>query len=204
MNYNTNRKKLILPEYGRNIQIMIDHLLTIPDREARTAAANQIVNLMAQQNPQYRNQPEFIQKLWDHLHIMADYQLDVDSEYPKPEKPLSYRKTLKKPAYPGNAPKYRFYGKSLEMSLLKAAEMPEGEERSQLINTLVTFMVLSYKMWNSEKVSDEIIIKHVYELSKGKIEITQVPDVYYVPEKPVQKKSMKKNKKKKNSKSKNY
>ncbi len=205
MNYNTHRDPLVFPEYGRNIQLMVDHLLTIPDKETRSIAAQQVVNLMAQQNPQYRNLPEYMQKLWDHLHIMAGYKLDVDSEYPKPEKPLGYRRNPKKPEYPGNPPKYRFYGKSLEKAIEKAAEMPEGEDRDQLINSLVSFMVLSYKIWNTEKVPDELIIKHLHELSHGKITISQVPEVFYVPERPVQKRTgSKKKKKKQNNKNKNY
>lgn len=196
MKYNTNRKMMPLPEYGRNIQLMVDHTLQINDREQRTIAANNIINLMAQQNYQMRNQPEFMQKLWDHLHIMADYKLEVDSEYTKPEKPFPGLQRKRKINYPNNKPKYRFYGKSLELAIAKAADMPDGEDRDRVIQSLLSFMIISYKTWNFEKVSDEVIIKHMYELSNGKIKVDQVPDISYIPEKTVLRK-FKNNKKKK-------
>jgi len=198
MKYNTNRKTMPFPEYGRNVHLMAEHLLEISDREKRTLAAHNIISLMAQQNSQAKNQPEFQQKLWDHLHVMTDFKLDVDSDFPKLEKSLYTKKAVRKISYPNNKPRYRFYGRSLELAIEKAANMPDGEEKEYLINSLLTYMVVSYKSFNFEKVADEVIIRHMDELSKGKIKVETIPEVNITIEKPFQRKfKAKKSKKKK-------
>jgi len=188
---------MVFPEYGRNVHLMAEHLLEITDKDQRTIAAHNIINLMAQQNPQLRNQPEYQQKLWDHLHIMTDFKLDVNSDFQKLEKAVYLKKEIRKITYPKNKPRYRFYGKSLEIAIDKAASMPDGEEKDQLIQSLLGYMVVSYKSYNFEKVADEVIIKHMTELSKGRIIIDSVPEINVTIEKPFQRKFKPKKKKKK-------
>jgi hypothetical protein len=116
MEYNTQRKHLIVPEYGRNIQMLVEYLVNgIANREERTKAAYTIINIMAQQNPQMRNQPEYMQKLWDHIYIISDFKLDVDSPYPPPEPIDKSLISSKKPSYPRRSFKYHFYGENIEL-----------------------------------------------------------------------------------------
>jgi hypothetical protein len=205
MEYNTQRKHLIVPEYGRNVQMLVEYLINgIHDREERTRAAYTIVNLMAQQNPQMKNQPEYMQKLWDHIHIIADYKLDVDSPYPQPEPLDKNAVASNKPSYPKRSFKYHFYGENIELMIKQAINMEEGEQKTRYVQILASYMKYCYKNWNDEKVSDDIIIKHLNELSKGLITVDRVEDIIVNTKSPVSKPFQKDYKKFKNRNNQNY
>lgn len=192
MEYNTQRKHLNVPEYGRNVQNLVEYIINdIHDKAERTRAAHAIVNLMAQQNPQLKNQPEFMQKIWDHIHIIADYKLDIESPYPQPE-PLDKKSIAsKKPAYPQRTFKYHFYGENIELMIKQAILMEEGEQKTKYVQVLASFMKYCYRNWNDDKVADDIIIKHLGELSKGQLTVDKVDDIIISskpnPVKPFQK-----------------
>jgi len=168
MQYNTERKQLILPEYGRSIHQMVDHALTVTDQEERNKAARTIIKLMGQMNPHLRDVPDFTHKLWDHLHIMSDYQLEVDSPYPKPNKEEVQRKPDPLP-YPQADAKYRYYGKALEKMVQKAVAYPDGELKDLLVSMLANLMKRFYLVWNRDSVDDDLIWKHLDVLSDGKL-----------------------------------
>ena len=128
MEYNTTVPKIIVPEYGRNIQKMIDFACTVQDREERNKVARSIVKVMGQVNSQYKDSEDFIQKLWDHLIIISDFKLDIDSPFPIPQKEQLQEKP-KKLSYPSQRIKYRHYGHSIQQFISKAAEMEDGEEK---------------------------------------------------------------------------
>ena len=166
--YNTSRKKLILPEYGRNVQKMVEHTMGIEDREERNKAARTLIAIMGNLNPHLRDQGDYKHKLWDHLAIMSDFKLDIDSPY---EKPLP-EKLAEKPkavSYSQERIRYKHYGKYIEMMVQKAVELEEGEEKEFLIRLLANHMKKAYLTWNRENVSDEQIFSDLKELSKGKI-----------------------------------
>ncbi len=166
--YNTSRKKLILPEYGRNVQKMVEHVLQIEEREERNKAARTLISIMGNLNPHLRDQGDYKHKLWDHLAIMSDFKLDIDSPYDKPE-PSKLAEKPKSIPYQQERIRYKHYGKYIEMMVKKAVEMEEGEEREFLVRLLANHMKKSYLTWNRENVSDEQIFSDLKELSGGKI-----------------------------------
>lgn len=168
MDYNSNRKKLPLPEYGRNIQNMVDHIMTIEDRDERNVAAQTIIDIMGNLYPYLRDINDFKHKLWDHLAIMADFKLDIDYPY-DPPKPETFQEPPKKVPYSSNHIKLRYYGKTLELMVDKAAEYESGEEKEILITLLANHMKKSYLTWNKDAVDDEKIYQDLELLSKGKI-----------------------------------
>lgn len=193
MEYNTNRAKLNMPEYGRNLQLLVDYVVQIPEKEERNRAAETIVNMMASQNPQLRNQPEFMQKLWSHLFIMGDHKLDVDSPYLQSDYDKLKEDNRTKIHYPKKDFKYRFYGKNIELMIKRCIEMEDGEVKDQFKLTIASYMRLSYKLWNDDKVSDEIVLNHLRELSGGLVVVEKIPEhmKIYDP-KPVAQKETKK------------
>ena len=166
--YNTSRKNLILPEYGRHIHKMIDHICTIEDREERNKAANTIIAVMGNLNPHLRDVADFKHKLWDHLAIISEFKLDIDSPYDIPE-PKKFQEKPKKVDYNQNNLKYKHYGKSVSLMIEAAAAMDEGEEREHLVKLLANHLKKLYLTWNREAVEDEQIFKDLEILSKGKI-----------------------------------
>ena len=167
--YNTSRKRLILPEYGRNVQKMINHICDIEDREERNKAARTIIGIMGNLNPHLRDQGDFKHKLWDHLFIISEFRLDIDTPFEKPE-PSKLAEKPNRIGYNQNRIKYKHYGRSLEMMIKKALEIEDAEEREQLISTLANHMKKSYLTWNREAVDDQQIFSDLKELSGGKIE----------------------------------
>ncbi len=172
LQYNTQLKKLLLPEYGRNVQQMVDHCLTIEDRAERTRCANTIINIMGNLFPHLRDVEDFKHKLWDHLAIMADFKLDIDYPYEIIKKENLYTRPDPIP-YKSTPIRYLHYGKSLEEMIKKASEMPEGDERNYLISLLANHMKKSFLTWNKEVVDDEKIFKDLREYSQGKINLNQ-------------------------------
>lgn len=197
MEYNTSREKLIITEYGRNIQKMIEHAQTIKDREERSKIARQIVNVMAMLNPGQRDVTDFRHKLWDHLFLIADFDLDVDSPFPKPE-PQDVNPKPKKFPYPESGSRNRHYGKNVEMAIEKVSAMPEGPPRQQAIKDLANFMKLCFLTWNTDTVNDDQIFRDLRRMSGGKIEVDITMSLNHSHQllPPVQKKSN--NKKRKN------
>lgn len=170
MDYNTQRKHLALPEYGRHIQQMVDQLLEIEDREQRNKTAKAIIAIMGNMNPHLRDINDFKHKLWDHLHIMSDFLLDIDSPYPKPLAEVIYEKPQQVP-YPSHPIKHKHYGRSISQMIDKAIQMEEGEQKEALTRLIANHMKKSYLIWNKDSVSDEDIIRDVAELSNGKLSL---------------------------------
>ncbi len=170
MEYNTSRSKMNISEYGRNIQKMIEHIITIEDREKRNKLTRATINVMGQLNPHLRDVSDFKHKLWDHLFIMSDFKLDVDSPYPKPSPEVLIRKP-EKLNYAHNNISFKHYGRNIENMIKKATEFPEGEEKDALIKLIANHMKKSYLTWNRESVSDQEIAKHLFKLSDGKLKL---------------------------------
>ena len=172
MEYNSQRVKLIIPEYGRNIQKMVDYAITIEDREKRTNAAKFIVSVMASMNSQNRDAGDYKQTLWDHLYIISKFLLDVDGPYPMPEKETLERKP-DKVEYSDKRIRLRHYGKNIEAIINKAITYDEGPEKEALIHTIANHLKKSYLNWNRESVDDEAIASHLELLSGGKLELSE-------------------------------
>lgn len=172
MNYNTELKRLALPEYGRNIQNMVDYCVNIADNEERQRCANTIINIMGNMFPHLRDVSDFKHILWDHLAIMADFKLDIDYPYEIVKKENLHRKPPRI-AYSNSRFRYRHYGKTMELMIQKANELDNGEERDYLINLLANQMKKSYLTWNKDSVDDRKIFKDMEELSGGRIVLNE-------------------------------
>ena len=173
MEYNTNRAKLLMPEYGRNIQQMVEYCKSLPSKEERNEVAKTIVEFMGQRNPHLRDEENYKHKLWDHLYILADYDLDVDAPYPFPTKEELDQKPNRMD-YPSFENEYKFYGKSILQLIDKAIELEEGEEKEALIQVIANNMKKSYNVYNKEHVQDEVIFRHLKELSQDKLDLTGI------------------------------
>lgn len=171
LEYNCERPHLIIPEYGRHIQKLVDHCIALEDVEERNTMAKAIVDVMGNLQPHLRDVPDFKHKLWDQLFIMSDFNLDADSPYPKP----SQDELKAKPealGYPKSASKYKFYGNNIQIMIDTALTWEEGELKDALIYTIANHMKKCYLNWNKDTVEDEIIFDHLKELSGGKIQLT--------------------------------
>ena len=173
MEYNTNRTKLLMPEYGRNIQQMVEYCKSLPSKEERNEVAKTIVEFMGQRNPHLRDEENYKHKLWDHLYILADYDLDVDAPYPFPTREELAQKP-KRMDYPSFENEYKFYGKSILQLIDRAIELEEGEEKEALIQVIANNMKKSYNVYNKEHVQDEVIFRHLKELSQDKLDLTGI------------------------------
>jgi len=167
MDYNSKRKKLALPEYGRNVQNMVDYLLTIEDRDKRNKSAQTVIDVMGNLYPFLRDVPEFKHKLWDHLAIMADFQLDIDYPYDPPSPDILHSKPNTIP-YNQHHIRYRHYGRTMEL-IIKEAEKFEGEEREIIIEQIANQMKKSYLAWNKDSVENDKIWMDLEELSHGRL-----------------------------------
>lgn len=168
--YNTERPKLIIPEYGRHIQKMVDQAIATEDKEERNKMAKGIIAVMGNLNPHLRDVPDFQPMLWDQLFIMSDFKLDVDSPYPIP----SREELLERPeplSYPQNHPKYRFYGNNIKRMIDVANRWEDGDKKDGLIITIANHMKKCFLNWNKDTVEDDVIFGHLYELSEGKINL---------------------------------
>lgn len=177
--YNTQQKKLIMPEYGRNVQQMIDHCVSIEDREERTRCANTIINIMGNLFPHLRDVDDFKHKLWDHLAIMSDFKLDIDYPYEIIRK-VNLRTKPDRIPYTLTPIRYRHYGKTLERMIKKCEDYPDGPERDQLISLLANHMKKSFLTWNKEVVDDDKIFKDLREYSHGRIDLS--PETFRLKE----------------------
>jgi hypothetical protein len=171
--YNTTRPALLYSEYGRNIQNMVKYIKTLDSKEERNKHAQAVIDLMGFLNPHLRDVADFKHKLWDHLFIIADFDLDVDSPYPIPSKESLDTKPQRVP-YPLNKIKYKHYGKTVELMIEKAKEIKdEPERKSQMVASIANFMKMSYVTWNKDTVSDDTIISDLKLLSRGELEIEE-------------------------------
>lgn len=172
MEYNTNRESLTIREYGRNIQKMIDYCIDIEDRDERNLTASAIVKVMGQMNNQNAKTHDFEQKLWDHLHIISAFNLDIDSPYPKPPKDTVEKKP-EKIEYSKKTMSYPHYGKHIERVIAAVAEMEDGEKKDSFVLAVSNYLKKSYLNWNRESVNDETILSNLAELSNGKLKLNE-------------------------------
>jgi hypothetical protein len=170
--YNTQRSHMILPEYGRNIQKMVEYTVQIEDREERNRAARAIIAIMGNLNPHLRDVSDFKHKLWDHLFIISDFKIDIDSPYEIPTREILFEKPKPVP-YSEYDIKYKHYGKIIELLIKEAVAFEEGPEKEMLIKLIANHMKKCYLTWNREVVSDEIIFEDLKKLSGGTLEISE-------------------------------
>ncbi|MBX3164315.1 MAG: DUF4290 domain-containing protein [Bacteroidetes bacterium] len=172
MEYNTQLERLIIPEYGRNIQSMIEHCCTIENRDERNLCAKAIIQVMGQLNPTLRDQSDYTHKLWDHLFIISQFKLDVDSPYPLPEKE-SFNEKPQRLNYPKGRIRYKHYGKTIEDIIRKAKEYPEGAEKAELTRQIANHLKKSYYNWNKDNITDDVVLKNLSELSNGELKLDE-------------------------------
>jgi len=181
--YNTTRNELILAEYGRNVQNMVKYIIELPDLEERNKYAQAVIDLMGFLNPHLRDVADFKHKLWDHLHIISGYKIDVDSPYPKP----TPEDALVKPqhiGYPQQRITYKHYGKTVEMMIERAKAVEEPERRAAMVQGIANFMKMAYVTWNKDSVADETILKNLRELSGGQLQLDENVNLNKVEFKP--------------------
>ncbi|WP_010135262.1 DUF4290 domain-containing protein [Ochrovirga pacifica] len=175
LEYNSERSTLIIPEYGRHIQKLVDHCVALEDDAEREKMAHAIIDVMGNLQPHLRDVPDFKHKLWDQLFIMSKFQLDVNSPYEK----LKPEETNVKPEplnYPKAASKYRFYGHNIQTMINVALSWEDSELKEALILNIANHMKKCYLNWNKDNVEDEVIYDHLLELSKGKIDLRNSDD----------------------------
>ena len=168
--YNSERPKLIIPEYGRHIQKMVDQAIAKETKEERNKVASSIIAVMGNLNPHLRDVTDFQHKLWDQLFIISDFKLDVDSPYPIPkrEELQEYPQSLE---YPQNFPKYRFYGNNIKRMIDVAIGWEDGEKKDALVITIANHMKKCFLNWNKDTVENDVIFNHLFELSEGKLNL---------------------------------
>ncbi len=171
--YNTSREKLIVAEYGRNVQNMVHYICALPTKEERNRYAQVVIDMMGFLNPHLRDVADFKHKLWDHLHIISDFKIDVDSQYPLPSKEaLNFKpKAL---AYPQNRIKFKHYGHTVEMMIKRAKEITETERKNHMVNSIGNFMKMAYIAWNKDHVTDEQILSDLQTMSNGELDTSNI------------------------------
>ncbi|ATN06412.1 DUF4290 domain-containing protein [Chryseobacterium indologenes] len=173
MEYNTQKTQLHMPEYGRIIQQLVERCKELPTKEERNEMAMAIIDFMGQRNPQLRDEENYKHKLWDHLFILSDYDLDVDSPYPFPTMEQLAEKP-KRMEYPKLQGDFKFYGKSILQLIEKAIELETGDEKEALIEVIANNMKKSYNVYNKEHVTDDVIFRHLKELSENRLDLTGI------------------------------
>lgn len=168
--YNSERPHLIIPEYGRHIQKLVDHCVALETKEERNTMAKAIVDVMGNLQPHLRDVPDFKHKLWDQLFIMSDFKLEVDAPFEKPSKEELQQKP-ERLAYPKSASKYRFYGNNIQTMIDTALSWEDGDMKEALVFTIANHMKKCFLNWNKDTVEDDVIFNHLFELSGGKIDI---------------------------------
>jgi hypothetical protein len=181
--YNSTRNKLILSEYGRNVQNMVKYIVALPTKEERNRYAQVVIDLMGFLNPHLRDVADFKHKLWDHLHIISDYQIDVDSPYPKPT-PEAVHMKPKPLRYPHQRIKYKHYGKTIELMMEKAKAIEEPERRKHMIQSIANFMKMAYVQWNKDSVTDESILADLAAMSGGELKVDETINLNRVEYRP--------------------
>ncbi len=169
--YNTQKKNLLLPEYGRNVLLLVEHLKQIQNKQERNEFAFRLIDLMGAMNPHLRDIENFKHILWDHLAIMTDFNLDIDWQYPLPTPEIIYQKPSKLP-YNQNKIGFRYYGKTIELMIQEASKMEDSRERDVLIKTIGNHMKKQYLMWNKEVVEDSTILNDIEFITNGRIKLS--------------------------------
>ncbi len=172
MEYNTQLPHLQIPEYGRNIQVMIEHAVTIEDRDERNKCAKAIIQIMGQLNPHLRDISDYTHKLWDHLFLISKFKLDVDSPYPKPNAETFTTKPKTVP-YPATKIRYKHYGKTIERIIDVAKTYQEGDEKKELTRLIANHLKKSYVNWNKDSVTDDVIFKQFKEMTNNELHIDE-------------------------------
>ncbi|MCF1192340.1 DUF4290 domain-containing protein [Mangrovimonas sp. AS39] len=170
LEYNSEREHLIIPEYGRHIQKMVQYAQSQETKEERNKVAKAIIDVMGNLQPHLRDVPDFQHKLWDQLFIMSNFDLDVDSPYDKPSKE-ALEERPNPLHYPQNHPKYRFYGNNIKTMIDVACTWEDGDLKDALIYTIANHMKKCFLNWNKDTVEDDVIFEHLRELSGGKINL---------------------------------
>lgn len=170
LSYNTQREQIRLTEYGRGVQEMVDHLKSEEDREKRNILAHTVFKVMLNLNPEIKGQKNYEQTVWDHMHEIAGYELDIDNDFPTPT-PDDKNTKPEHLGYKGVLSKYRYYGRNLLDMIRGAADMEEGEIRTMYINYIASFMVNSSKNWNDEELTPTQIVQHLADLSIGELQV---------------------------------
>ncbi len=170
--YNTSRNKLILSEYGRNVQNMVKYIVALPTKDERNKYAQVVIDLMGFLNPHLRDVADFKHKLWDHLNIISDFKIDVDSPYPKPSPEAIYFKPppLK---YPQQKIGFKHYGKTIELMIEKAKTIEDEPRKKHMVQAIANFMKMAYVTWNKDSVADETILNDLKILSKGELQLEE-------------------------------
>lgn len=168
--YNTQSKKLIISEYGRSFQNMVEHVLSIADRDKRLKMAEALISVMEILNPSVKEQSDYKQKLWDHLYIISEFKLDVDGPYPAPEQTKIHQKP-EKIEYPTLPIKFRFYGRNLQFMVNKATSIENPELKAEFLNLLASFMTNSSRNWNNENLNNQQLAEHLEALSQNKLKV---------------------------------
>ena len=171
--YNTSREHLILAEYGRNVQNMVEYIVALPTKEERNRYAQVVIDMMGFLNPHLRDVADFKHKLWDHLQIISKFKIDVDSPYPSPtQEEMNFRPEVL--AYPQQRIRFKHYGRTVELMIKRAKEITEPDKKQHMVNSIANFMKMAYVVWNKDHVADEQIISDLTELSKGELDLTAV------------------------------
>lgn len=168
--YNTELKPMVISEYGRIIHDYVDLIVATDDRNKRTEMAQGLIAVMENLNPSVKQQENYLQKLWDHLYIISDFKLDVEAPFPPPSKLLAQMKPEPIP-YPEQKMKFRFYGNNIERFVNQALQIQDPEEQKDFLSLLASFMKASSVSWNNEEITDELIIKHIKQMSKGELDL---------------------------------
>jgi hypothetical protein len=176
MDYNTGRGPLLMREYGRHVQKMVDHVMTIEDAEQRQRNAESIIELMGFLNPQLKTTEDYKHKLWDHLFAISDFKLDVVSPYERPTAE-SFRSRPDPLPYPGHRIKYSHLGRHLESLIDKAMQETDPEKRSGFAHTIAHYMKLAYSTWHKELVHDDAIRQELDAITQGQLTFTNTPFV---------------------------
>jgi hypothetical protein len=169
-NYNTTRPALILKEYGRNMQMLVEHIKTIEDKEKRTESAGVLIELMKLINPAVRDSQETGQKLWDDLYIMSDFDLEVEGPFPKPERETLYKKP-ERLGYNSSDIRYKHYGRNIQLLIKKAIELEDPEDKESAVIHIGRLMKSFQNTWNRDNVEDVTILKNIQNMSKGELTI---------------------------------
>ncbi len=170
MEYNTSRSKMTISEYGRNIHKMIEYIMSFEDRDKRNQLAQATINVMGQLNPHLRDVNDFKHKLWDHLFIMSNFKLDVDSPYPIPS-PETLSRKPEPLQYASDKVTFKHYGRHIERIIEKACELEDGHMKDSLVQLIANHLKKSYLTWNREDVTDEEIAEHLAILSGGRLSL---------------------------------
>ena len=172
LQYNTKRTQLVIPEYGRHVQLMINQIMETQNREERNKMAKAVIGIMGNMNPHLRDVPDFQHKLWDQLYIMSNFELDVDSPYEKPQKEVLEQKPDRL-TYPQRNPKYRFYGNNIKSMINVAVNWEDGDLKNALVYNIANHMKKCFFNWNKDTVQDEVILNHLVELSDNKLKVKE-------------------------------